>query len=59
MFADQRVCTCTPLCVHGIRKYALVVLLSCMEIRKSTTEKQVMEEMGEEVEDVREETEDR
>lgn len=35
-----------------------MVLLSCMEIRKSTTEKQVMEEMGEEVGDVREETED-
>lgn len=29
-----------------------------MEIRKSTTDKQVIEEMGEEVGDAREETED-
>lgn len=29
-----------------------------MEIRKSTTEKQVIEELGEDVGDVREETED-
>lgn len=34
------------------------MLLSCMEIRRSTTERQVIEEMGEEVGDARQETED-
>lgn len=34
------------------------MLLSCMEIRRSTTEKQVIEETGEEVGDARQETED-
>lgn len=34
------------------------MLLSCMEIRRSTTEKQVIEEMGEEAGDARQETED-
>lgn len=34
------------------------MLLSCMEIRRSTTEEQVIEEMGEEVGDARQETED-
>lgn len=53
------VCVRAHLCVFVVfeKKNAPGVLLSCMEIRKSTTEKQVIEAMGEEVGDATEETE--
>lgn len=52
-------CTHTRKCVFLVfEEYAPAMLLSRMEIRRSTTEKQVIEEMGEEVGDARQETED-